>query len=139
MAQDQAPVTQTKITIPSRLDHLRRVRDLIEHAALQTEFPEREVQRIVTAAFEAVTNAATHGSPLGEENQITVIAQVYPDRFVVEIHDQGNGIPKITLPEMPTTDSSRGRGIPLMRILMDQVKLSNDDGGRVVLTKFRKN
>jgi serine/threonine-protein kinase RsbW len=135
---EDAPIAQARLTISSRLEGLPQVRELIETSAAQMDFTEQEVQRIVTAAFEAVANAATHGSPMGGRNSITVVTQVFPDRFVVEVRDQGDGITHSILPDMPTTESSRGRGLPLMRALMDEVNVSNDGGCRVVLVKYRR-
>lgn len=135
---DDAPVAQAKLVIPSRIEHLSRIRELIENSAAQAGFSPQRVQRIVTAAFEAVVNAATHGSPLGPNNVITVVVRVFEDRLEIEVFDQGDGFPDLKLRDMPDTTSSRGRGIALMRTLMDKVELDNGSGARVKLTSFRE-
>ena len=133
----EEPIVQSSVTIPSAPEHLARVRDVIEITASQIGFPVEDVQRIVTAAFEAAVNAATHGSPLGPKNKITVDIRVYNDKLVVEVRDQGLGFDDNTDQEMPDITAPRGRGIPLMRALVDDVQFLSNDGGRVILTKFR--
>jgi anti-sigma regulatory factor (Ser/Thr protein kinase) len=132
------PVAESKIIIPSKLEHLPRVRDLVESMAEQAGFSPQETQRIVTAAFEAVANAVTHGSPVGAENTVCVDVLVYPDKMVVEVADQGPGFGKVSSREMPDVSSSRGRGIPLMHTLVDDVQLVAENGGKVILTKYRR-
>jgi anti-sigma regulatory factor (Ser/Thr protein kinase) len=39
---------------------------------------------------------------------------------------------------MPDLASARGRGIALMRALVDEVELVTDGGGKVILTKYRR-
>lgn len=132
------PIVQAKLIVPSRLERLPEVRDLIEHTAAQAGFTLQEVQRIVTAAFEAVTNAVVHGSPQGPANSITIVAQLFRDRFVVQVEDEGPGFRDLTPREMPDVTARRGRGIALMRALMDRVELESTPSGRVTLTQYRQ-
>lgn len=134
---DEEPLAESSVTIPSCPEHLPRVRDVIEITAAQVGFPVEDVHRIVTAAFEAAVNAATHGSPLGSKNRITVDIRVYSDKLVVEVKDQGHGFQNNTERKMPGITAPRGRGIPLMRTLVDDVRFLNEDGGRVILTTYR--
>lgn len=133
----ERPTVQTKVVIPSKLNHVHGIRDLIERTADQVGFPPQEVQRIVTAAFEAIVNAVTHGSPHGGDNTIRVDVRAYSDRLVVEITDQGRGLKDFQPKEMPDTTSRGGRGVPLMRALVDEVEFSGENGGKVTLTMYR--
>lgn len=130
------PISQSKLVIPNKFEHISRVRDLIGRAAKQAGFSPQEVQRIATAAFEAVINAATHGSPLGVKNTISIDVRVYADKFIVEVADQGPGFGDFKPSKMPDVTSNRGRGVPLMWALMDDVKITSNDGARVTLTKY---
>lgn len=131
------PLIEAKLVIPSRLDNLPRIRELVDSTAGQAGFGQQEIQRIVTAAFEAVVNAITHGSPLGSKNTISVDIRIFPDRFVVDVSDQGPGFQGMLSREMPDASSRRGRGLPLMQALVDEVQLSTTNGGRVTLTMYR--
>jgi anti-sigma regulatory factor (Ser/Thr protein kinase) len=131
------PIALSKLVVPSKPEYMPSVREFIEKAALNVGFTEQETQRIVTAAFEAVANAATHGSPHGPQDVITIKISIYDDRFVVEIIDHGNGI-ALAPKAMPDVTSLRGRGIPLMKALVDDVEIVNNSGARVILTKYRR-
>jgi len=135
MAAD--PIIRTRLDIPSSPKNLQSVREIMETTASEAGFPINDVRKIVTAAFEAVVNAITHGSPLGDKNTIRISVSVFDDRMVVEVADQGKGFPKSTIRKMPDTTSPRGRGIPLMCSLVDDVRLKNNSGGKVILTKYR--
>ena len=132
------PIVQAKLVVSSRLERLPEVRDLIEHTAGQAGFSLQEVQRIVTAVFEAVTNAVVHGSPEGPSNTITIVGRLFPDRFEVQIEDEGPGFDDLTPRRMPDATSRRGRGIALMHTLMDHVELESNPHGRVTLTHYRQ-
>lgn len=135
MAAD--PIIRARLDISSSPNNLQSVREIIETTAGEVGFPLDDVHKIVTAAFEAVVNAITHGSPLGDKNTISIFVSVYDDRMVVEVEDQGEGFPKSTIRKMPDTTSPRGRGIPLMHSLVDDVRFKNNSGGKVILTKYR--
>ncbi|MEN6520815.1 MAG: anti-sigma regulatory factor [Armatimonadota bacterium] len=131
------PVLQAKLDLPGSSKNLQSVREVIESTASEVGFSVDDVRKIVTAAFEAVANAVTHGSPLESKNTISITISVYADKLVVEVADQGEGFPLNILKKMPDTSSPRGRGIPLMYSLVDEVKFENNSGGRVILTKYR--
>lgn len=131
------PIVQAKLDLPGSSKNLQSVREIIETTADEVGFSVDDVRRIVTAAFEAVTNAVIHGSPLGNKNTVGVTISVYTDKLVVEVDDQGGGFPLNVLKKMPDTSSPRGRGIPLMYSLVDEVSFKNNGGGKVILTKYR--
>jgi anti-sigma regulatory factor (Ser/Thr protein kinase) len=134
----EAPIVQARLVVPSSPEHLTNVRELVEDTAGQVGFSVSEVQRIVTAAYEAVVNAATHGSPLGSQSSIEINVRAYSDRLVIEVQDQGDGFPSNISKRMPDTSSRRGRGIPLMHALVDEVQFDDSDGGKVTLTKYKR-
>jgi anti-sigma regulatory factor (Ser/Thr protein kinase) len=134
----ESPIVQARLVIPSSPEHLTNIRDLVEDAAGQVGFSVSEVQRIVTAAYEAVVNAATHGSPLEGKNSIEIDVRAYPDKLVIEVQDQGDGFPASLSEKMPDTSSRRGRGIPLMYALVDEVRFDDSSGGKVTLIKYKR-
>ncbi len=134
---DEQPVIEAKLVVPSSREHLPSIRSLIEHTTAQAGFPTEDIQRIVTAAFEAVVNAITHGSPHGSEDSVSIGLYVYRNHLVIEIEDKGSGITDGINKVMPDITSHRGRGIPLMYALMDDVKFVSLNGGtKVILTKY---
>lgn len=71
------------------------------------------------AAGEALSNAYDHANN-GAGCMLMVIA--YPDRVVIEVRDCGQGY-EIGSDEVPDEGEERGRGIKLMRMLVDSVEV----------------
>ena len=72
------------------------------------------------------------------KKEITVIANVTPDRFQVSIKDEGEGFDWRSLPELHPESLLQysGRGIFLTRIYFDKVEY-NDRGNQVTLIKLK--
>lgn len=87
------------------------------------------------AVGEAVTNAILYGSPTAA-SLVSVSARVQADRLEVEVHDQGSGFdPEVTRDEF-SQSALGGRGLLLMRALMDDVHFQHDgQGTRVTLAR----
>lgn len=130
-------IAQAHLVIPSSVEYLPSVRDLIESSAEQMGFEPQEVQRVVTAAFEAVVNAITHGSPRGTEDTVRIDILIYDNKFEIRIADQGPGFTVTSPSEMPDVSSPRGRGLPLMQALVDEVHISNTPSGKITLIKHK--
>ena len=93
---------------------------------------------IEIALREALTNAIVHGNHEDPEKRVYVETRCSQDGEVsLTIRDQGKGFDYLVLPD-PTATWNRlslhGRGIYLMRALMDEVRF--EEGGTVV--KMRK-
>jgi serine/threonine-protein kinase RsbW len=88
---------------------------------------------VVLAASEAVANAAEHGSGSHPQEQVTLAARVEArddgaEDVVVTVHDEGRWRKQTPSPE-------RGRGLVIIRALMDDVEVDTSDGTRVVLRR----
>ena len=73
---------------------------------------------VALATSEALGNAYDHAT--GEGGVLTVRA--YDDRVVIEVTDRGEGF-EIAADEEPDESEERGRGIKLMRMLVDSVEV----------------
>jgi serine/threonine-protein kinase RsbW len=94
---------------------------------------------IETAVREALANAVIHGNHEDPSKQVSVLCLCSGDGEVsITIRDEGEGFDSAVLPDPTAPDnqmSAHGRGIYLMRTLMDEVYF--DEGGVVV--RMRKN
>jgi anti-sigma regulatory factor (Ser/Thr protein kinase) len=79
---------------------------------------------VVLSLWEALTNAVEHGSFPGDQITLSLAASL-DGALVAEIHDQGRLRPNADQPH-------RGLGMVLMRALMDNVELTNDELGTTV-------
>lgn len=114
-------------------------RDRIRQAAQAAGLSDRDVDDLEIAAGEAVTNAILYGSP-SATSRIVIHFYVAPEdqSFHVEVRDQGRGFDPDKIRSGEDTDLLGGRGIRLMRALMDEVMLQYSGEGMIVrLTKRR--
>ena len=118
---------------------LSRWREEILAAASRMGFPEQECYGIASAVFEACANALHHG-PKDCHGKISLLIRMSGDRFEAVIEDPGKGFACPPETSMPPATSRRGRGIPLMKHFMDDVRFETNGGCKVILIKYlRKN
>jgi serine/threonine-protein kinase RsbW len=95
---------------------------------------------IEVALYEVLANAVIHGNHEDPENQVRVSCRCGTDEISIIVRDEGQGfdIDKVPDPTAPENiSSSHGRGIYLMRTLMDEVHF--EGGGTVVyMRKFAR-
>ena len=103
-----------------------RVRDAARHAG----FTAMDLADIEIAVGEAVTNAILYGSPSADSRVVLAYGRVGPS-FVIKVHDEGSGFDPGAVVLEEDTDALGGRGIRLMRALMDQVDLHHNGRGMV--------
>ncbi|MDQ2798489.1 MAG: ATP-binding protein [Armatimonadota bacterium] len=103
-----------------------RVRDLAARAGLSG----LDLADVEIAVGEAVTNAILYGSP-SAASRIVIAGGRSGSAFFVEIRDQGHGFDPSHVRADEDNDALGGRGIRLMRALMDQVDLHYGGDGMV--------
>src|SRR5580700_10204811 len=102
-------------------------------AAKETE------DEVEIAINEALTNAVTHGNQENPEKQVHVACRCSMDgELLITVRDEGEGFDSRAVPD--PTEAQRlllthGRGLHLMRALMDEV--SFEENGRVVRMRKR--
>jgi serine/threonine-protein kinase RsbW len=99
--------------------------------------PENESD-VETAVREALENAVVHGNREDPRKHVCVCCRCEPHGVSISIKDEGQGFDIDNVPD-PTTNeniqSSHGRGIYLMKALMDEVQF--EEGGVVVRMRKR--
>jgi len=114
---------------------LPRWRRAVFDAAREAGFGELDARDIVSAVYEACSNAILHGVR-GCDGGVTLSVRVCDGRFEAAVADSGEGF------EMPggappaTRRPGRGRGIALMAKLMDEVSFQCRPGCKVTLVKY---
>jgi serine/threonine-protein kinase RsbW len=127
-----------ELKIPCQGEFAAIVRLQAEAIARRLDYPEEEIQDIKVAVGEACDNAIEHGvSPKG----IDVHYHLSPEEMQVEIIDYGPGFdPAGKGEEPPDLFSERGRGIFLIKSLMDRTEIYSKpgEGTMIILAKKRK-
>jgi serine/threonine-protein kinase RsbW len=127
----EATGTVTEIFIPSDPNYLSRLRTIVGRLATCAGMDLREVHEAKLAVSEACANAIRHGSPLGQDDRISIKLHFGSNTVVAEITDRGTGFdPSTYRPELRTTPG--GYGIPLMKALTDQVEFEKNGKGMTV-------
>ena len=107
----------------------------VVHAAIRMGFDERDAWGIASAVFEACANAVQYGRE-GGRGRVRLTMHTHSDRFEAVVQDSGRGFVCPADAPLPPAISHCGRGIPLMRVFMDEVKFECDSGCKVTLVKF---
>jgi len=103
-------------------------RERIRAAAVRAGFSGLDLADIEIAFGEAVTNAILYGSP-SVDSRIQVAFGAKAGGFFVEVRDHGQGFDPAQTASAEDVDALGGRGLRLMRALMDQVDLHYDGQG----------
>lgn len=134
------------IRVPSRLEFLGVLAKLVEGLQVALDLTDEETFALSTSLIEAGTNAMQHGHS-DDSAPVRVIMRRDEDRLMLDVRDHGKGFdlskvePTVSAATTPGhLFDSRGRGIFIMRSLMDEVNFTHghEDGTQVTLVLRRK-
>lgn len=136
LSSDRGAKFYRVLELPSQGHKLVKARSFIEKLANDCGFNEADIFDLKVAVGEACANAIEHGSPHGKNNNIQIVCTFENNCLEVEVIDQG-----VFKPRFPAFDAQlnyRGRGIPFMLALMDEVEIKESEEGTTVrLVKCR--
>jgi serine/threonine-protein kinase RsbW len=137
MAKDQLTLRFAD-TVPSTFDALEKVVDELMELARDVKCDDEHLERIELALREALANAIFHGNRQDPEKKVSVRCFCQPDRgLLVSVEDEGSGFDPKQVPDPTQAEcllEAHGRGLFLMRRLVDRVRISRS-GRRVTLVK----
>jgi serine/threonine-protein kinase RsbW len=131
-----------ELEIPSDVRYIERVVDLVARQCVELAFPHRVCALNVPVALsEAISNAILRGNEEDRDKHVRIRAAVDPRGIVMEVADEGSGFDLELCTIDPTQESNLmredGRGLFLMRSLMDHVERYTDRGNVVRMTLHR--
>lgn len=132
------------ISMPSHTRYLRMVGSIGEKVAQEIDCPDeiRETlsSQLAVVLTEGLVNAIKHANSAAKDDEIHVRINVSNKDLVVRIYDNGTGFDLDAVPA-PCFNSygmeDKGRGIFIIRSLMDTVKYTRSSRGNVL--EMRKN
>ncbi len=131
-----------RMVIASEAKNIQKVEKVTEKIAKLMAFSEEEQDSLAIAVTEIVGNAITHGNKKDKNKKVSIDFEYKNDSIEVAIQDEGAGFNerKIANPLEPENLlKESGRGIFIVRALMDKVDfIRNEAGTQVRLTKKRK-
>ncbi|WP_017615571.1 ATP-binding protein [Nocardiopsis salina] len=130
------------ITLPRQAYTVAVVRDILDTLLTRGGLCRECVDDILLAVSEAGANAVEHGGPAPD---YTVEAELGPRWCEVRVSHTGRAPDEAHLAErfandpvpLPSPDAESGRGIVLMRYLMDEVAFQDEPRTMVALRKRR--
>lgn len=128
---------QTQVEAPSDVRYIERIVDLVVRQCGEFDFPRRFCTlNIPVALSEALSNAILRGNREDATKQVRVRATLDRDQLVLEVEDEGAGFDIDAYAPDPTTpdqlEREDGRGLFLMRRLMDRVERVGGGRGTIV-------
>jgi len=116
-----------EVSFPAESSQLAPVRKALRNWLAQCGLPAQTVQNVLVAAGEACANAIEHGHRHAPGSRIRLRATATVDDLTLTVADTGRW--KVPQPEVNT---HRGRGITLMRALMQRVTITPGEAGTTV-------
>jgi serine/threonine-protein kinase RsbW len=130
-----------ELTIPSRLEEMEAVHELIAAAVREYELTDELAHWIELTISESMINAIQHGNKADPSKQATLKISSTGDSIEIIVEDQGSGfkMDKIADPtDIANLLKPSGRGILIIRSFMDEVDLTQREGGGCRLRMVKK-
>ena len=133
-----------EVVLETLIESIALAEDVGVRVAAAAGFDEDDQYKIGLAVHEAVMNAFLYGNEQQRERKIRMVFELFPEKLVVHVTDQGNGFKLADVPD-PREDENvfgdSGRGVLLMKAFMDEFDvLSGAAGGaEVVMAKHCRN
>ena len=129
-----------ELRIPSQLRFLGLVDAIVQSFAADFPWEPDDVNNLSTAAIEAASNAMEHGNRFAQDKWVRLWIRGDRRGVEIEVEDQGKGFDPAPYERDLTPDDLlklRGRGIFIMRAMMDRVEfdIRPGEGTLVHLTK----
>jgi serine/threonine-protein kinase RsbW len=115
-------------TIPADIVRLKSVRDELRAWLTGWGVPALDRDAVLLACSEAVANAIEHAYASDGVGQVHVGAAIVDDAVELTVHDRGTW-------REPDPRSDRGRGLPLIATVVDDVSIVNDGGTTVTMRR----
>jgi serine/threonine-protein kinase RsbW len=114
---------------------ISKIEGFLEDVNAVAKLDDGSFYRLVVGTTEAVNNAIAHGNGFDPDKKVCVTCDIVDSSVFVYVKDEGQGFNPDSLPNPTDKDnlmSPTGRGIFLMRSLMDEVRFHFTQEGTVV-------
>jgi serine/threonine-protein kinase RsbW len=126
-----------RLTIPAKAEYITLVRLALSGISRLRPLSEEVLGDLKLAVTEACTNSVRHGYENGE-GTVEVLYELQPDRFVVEVSDDGPGFDPSG--DRPTEENlaEGGLGIAIIRAVSDEFEAGERAAGHGSKLRFVK-
>jgi len=131
---DKPIINGNTITIPSSQDYLVNVDDFVESYLERKKVDKSVIADIAICVTEIVINGIIHGNQSNPDKKVRVSLEKEDSQVKVVIRDEGKGFNPEDI-ESPIAEENLlkevGRGIFIVKSLMDEVKVVHETDGTV--------
>jgi serine/threonine-protein kinase RsbW len=139
---DIRPASEFELVIPFENEAELIAARTAEQIARAADFDQESISQIKTALIEACINAAEHSD--SPDRKIYQRFAIDDDRLIITVSNKGKMFGRVNVQSTPSVAAqpakgARGRGLQIIRALMDEVRFERtDDGTSLVMTKYLK-
>ncbi|MGE7622345.1 anti-sigma B factor RsbW [Viridibacillus sp. NPDC096237] len=134
-----------EMRVPAKPQYVGVIRLTISGLANRIGFSYDDIEDLKIASSEAITNAIQHAYEVDAEGEVIVGCALYKDKIEIMVADYGysfdfEDVKRRVGPYQEDEDvrfiREGGLGLYLIETLMDEVKVLNDNGVTVLMTKY---
>jgi serine/threonine-protein kinase RsbW len=126
------------LTIPARPEFIALGRLALTGLARTRALSQEVVADLKLALTEACSNSVRHAYDEGRLGVVQIRYELSPDRFVIEVDDEGSGFDPRTIERAQEELDEGGLGIAIIRALTDELEIGSrpEGGSRLRFTKL---
>ena len=126
-----------RLTIPAKPEYISLVRLALSGLSRLRPLSEEVLGDLKLAVTEACTNSVRHGYENGE-GVVEILYELQPDRFVVEVLDDGPGFDASGDRSLEDNLAEGGLGIAIIKAISDEFEAGERSGGHGSKLRFVK-
>src|SRR2546428_9869165 len=127
-----------RLIIPARPEYITLGRLALTGISRLRELSDELVADLKLALTEAASNSVRHAYGGKDVGFVEISYELFPDRLVIEVTDEGEGFDLAKAEGHPHELSEGGLGIAIIRAIADQVEIGAQPGGKGSRLRFEK-
>ena len=127
------------LVLASNPKQVGKVEGFLEKVNKRVKLDETQFNKLLVAVTEAVNNGIIHGNKRDPSKKVVVTCIIDHTMLTTRVQDEGPGVDPDTIPDPLAEENllrENGRGVFLMRSLMDAVEFEKLSGGSAVIMKM---
>jgi serine/threonine-protein kinase RsbW len=134
----KTPQRHFVLLLKSQPQQVAKVEPFLRRINRLARLNKEQFNKLLVVTTEAVNNGILHGNKQDPKKHVTLTCDVEKEKLILCIHDEGTGFDADSLPDPLAQENlfrEHGRGVFLMRSMMDSVSFDRtDEGSDVVMT-----
>jgi serine/threonine-protein kinase RsbW len=131
-------VVTVRLTIPARAEYITLCRLALTGIGRLRELSDELLADLKLALTEAASNSVRHAYGDKDVGVVDISYQLFPDRLVIEVTDEGEGFDVAEAEGNADELSEGGLGIAIIRAIADEVEIAAQPGGKGSRLRFEK-